>query len=333
MTRFPAVAFLAATLSLFSTTVPPVVRSAPPPVSPDAANGSRPEARVGKFARSTDMGLFAVTMTIGGKGPVVGANAVTLEIRDRQDREVTGAEVEVTPWMPEHGHGVGEKPRVTERGKGTYRVENVVLLMAGRWELRVAVRKGADEDRAAFPVSVAEQAPVPKGGSSVPEGGYRRTVERYNIPNVTLLDQDGQPVRLRSVLDSGKPVIVDFIFTTCTTICPILSAAFSGLRDELGEASRSVRLVSITIDPEHDRPETMKAYLDRFNSGEGWDFLTGSREDIARVQRGFGAYVPDKMSHSPLYFLRGPKSDRWVRIEGLIGTSELLREFRRIENR
>jgi len=159
------------------------------------------------------------------------------------------------------------------------------------------------------------------------------------VPNVTLLNQDGKQISLRSFLDADKPVIIDFISTTCTTICPILSAGFSNLRDKLGEASHSVRLVTISIDPEHDRPERMKNYLAQYNSGEGWDFLTGSREDITLVLETFEAFsgslpklVGDKVLPLSLYLLRGPKSDGWVRINGMGGVSDLMRELRRIES-
>jgi protein SCO1/2 len=150
---------------------------------------------------------------------------------------------------------------------------------------------------------------------------------------VTLLNQDGERVRLRSLVDSGKPVIMDFIFTTCTTICPVLSAGLASLRAELGNSAAGVQIISITIDPEHDRPERLKEYGARFNAGVGWTFLTGSREDIGRVLQAFDAFIVDKMSHEPIYFLRGPNSDEWVRIRGLLGLDDLKNEFRRIENR
>lgn len=283
--------------------------------------------------QGTEKGLFTVSMTVDGKDLAVGPNALVLAIRDRQNRDLTGAEVAVTPWMPEHGHGVWEKPLVTERANGNYRVENVVLIMSGRWDLKVSVRKGTEEDQAVFSFTVgAGGKPAPKAFEK-PKTEYARGVAHYKVPNVTLLNQDGRKVRLASLLDSGKPVIVQFVYTTCTTICPILSAGFSGLRDELGEASPSVQLVSISIDPEHDRPERLKEYLRRYNSGEGWDFLTGTREDITLVLRAFNAYVPDKMSHQPVFLLRGPSSDDWVRLTGLIGASDLMREFRKIERR
>lgn len=287
----------------------------------------------GRIVRTTEKGLFSVSMELEGKELMVGVNNFNLTVRDSGNRELTGVELAITPWMPEHGHGVREKPAVTEREGENYRVENVVLIIGGRWDLKVSVKKGMEEDRTIFSFIVGAGGRAEQEDLKKSREGYVRTVEYYKVPNVTLLNQEGKRISLRPFLDSGKPVIIDFIYTTCTTICPILSAGFSSLRDELGEGSHRVQLVSISIDPEHDRPDRMKEYLGRYNSGEGWDFLTGSREDIALVLKAFNASVADKMSHLPLYILRGPKSDEWVRIRGLMGSSDLMHEFRRIENK
>ena len=163
------------------------------------------------------------------------------------------------------------------------------------------------------------------------EPKYRRTIERYDVPAVTLVNQDGRKVDLRALLlESDKSVLVDFIYGTCTTICPILSVGFSNFQKRLGEESAGVRLVSISIDPDHDTPEIMKEYLERYESRPGWDFLTGKREDIVAVMRAFDAYVPNKMSHYPLTILRAPDADHWVRIYGLLGTTDLMAEYRKV---
>ena len=107
----------------------------------------------------------------------------------------------------------------------------------------------------------------------------------------------------------------------------------------MGEASGSVRLVSISIDPEQDRPEQMKRYLAQYNSGEGWDFLTGSREDIILVLKSLCAFsgsIPplagDQIRPFSLYLLRNPRSEGWVRINGTGGVSDLMRELKRVES-
>lgn len=165
---------------------------------------------------------------------------------------------------------------------------------------------------------------------AAPKQSYRRTVEKYTVPDVTLVNQDGRKVRLVSLINSGKPVMLDFIYGTCTTICPVLSAGFTNLQNRLGQDSAKVQLISITIDPEYDTPAVMKDYLKRFRAKPGWDFLTGSREDIDRVMRAFDAYVPNKMAHYPLTLLRAPKGEQWVRIYGMVGMSVLMEEYRQL---
>lgn len=155
---------------------------------------------------------------------------------------------------------------------------------------------------------------------------YKRTIESYSMPDVTLINQDGKRVRFRSLMESDKPVIVDFIFGTCTTICPVLSAGYLNLQQKLGAGSQNVHLVSISIDPENDTPKVMKEYLKRYRAKPGWDFLTGSRKDIDMVMRAFNAYIPDKMSHYALTLLRSPQNDKWIRIYGIMSSSEFVAE-------
>ena len=159
---------------------------------------------------------------------------------------------------------------------------------------------------------------------------YKRTIESYTVPDVVLVNQNGEKVHLKEFLKSDKPVILDFIFGTCTTICPVLSASFTNLQRKLGADSEKVRLVSVTIDPEHDNPKVMKEYLKRFRAKPGWDFLTGSRQDINTVMRAFDAWIPDKMSHYPLTLIREPGSSRWIRIFGLMSGSEFIAECRKV---
>lgn len=168
------------------------------------------------------------------------------------------------------------------------------------------------------------------GGAEEAGLRYQRSVHPYEVPSVTLLSQDRLQVKLDELVDSDRPVLVDFIFGTCTTICPVMSAGYSNLQRKLGEEAKQVRLVSISIDPEHDTPEVMKSYLERYRAKPGWDFLTGSRADIDKVMRAFDAYVPDKMSHRPVMFLRAPGEKEWIRIYGLVSTRELMEEYRKV---
>ena len=164
-------------------------------------------------------------------------------------------------------------------------------------------------------------------GSPADAPRFTRTEVAIELPDVTLIDQYGREVAFRQELLGDKPVFVEFIFATCTTICPGLSAGFVSMQRKLGDDRRDVLLVSITIDPEHDGPEELRKYLDRYGGKSGWDFFTGTREDIDLVMRGFDAFVADKMSHRPLTFVHGPGRDQWIRIDGFAGSRDLMEEL------
>lgn len=158
---------------------------------------------------------------------------------------------------------------------------------------------------------------------------YKRTIESYTIPDVVLVNQNGTKVKLKELLQTNKPIVVDFIFGTCTTICPVLSAGFINLQNKIGPDTQKIHLISISIDPENDSPKVMKEYLKRYRAKPGWDFFTGSRRDIDSVMRAFDAYIPNKMSHYPLTLIRSPADGKWIRIFGLMSSSEFLNEFQK----
>ncbi|WP_020677444.1 SCO family protein [Geopsychrobacter electrodiphilus] len=159
---------------------------------------------------------------------------------------------------------------------------------------------------------------------------YQRSVARYTVPDVELINQDGERVALKALLETDQPVIVDFIYATCTTICPLLSISFLNLQSKLAKEGRSARLISITIDPDHDSPQIMKDYLKRYRAKPGWDFLTGTSADIHKVMKAFNAYIPDKMSHYPLNMIRNPKNGTWIRLFGIMSGKDFLSEYKQI---
>ena len=159
------------------------------------------------------------------------------------------------------------------------------------------------------------------------ESALVRSTNDYPVPEVELVDQNAQQVALRALLATDKPVLLNFIFASCTTICPILSAGFADFQKKLADDAADVLLVSVTIDPEHDTAETLKKYAERVGARPGWVFLTGRREDVDSVTKAFGAYVANKMDHRPATYLRAPASDSWVKIDGFMGASDYATEY------
>lgn len=157
--------------------------------------------------------------------------------------------------------------------------------------------------------------------------GYTRVVAPYKTPDVKLVDANGKEISLHDALDGPGPVMLNFIFTTCTTICPVMSATFSQVQAKLGSNAGKVRMVSISIDPEHDTPSRLNEYAKRFEAGPQWSMLTGSIENSIAVQRAFDIYRGDKMNHEPVTFMRKGPDQPWVRINGFIAADDLLHEY------
>ena len=157
---------------------------------------------------------------------------------------------------------------------------------------------------------------------------FARSVTEYQVPDLKLVDQQGRTVSLRELLNEQRPVALNFFFASCGSICPVMTATFSRMRKELGHDGDGLRVVSITIDPDQDTPEVLKAYAERFSAGPGWSFLTGDAGNILAVQRAFFADSGGKFNHRLLYFFRAAGSKSWVRIEGLANAADLAKEAR-----
>lgn len=163
---------------------------------------------------------------------------------------------------------------------------------------------------------------------------YVRTQVAYKVPDVKLLDVNGARVSLRSELaEQDRPVILNFIFTSCTAICPVMTATFSQVQATLGPQRNAVRMVSISIDPEQDTPAVLKAYAGKFGAGPQWQMLTGSQHDSIAVQRAFNVYRGDKMGHTPVTFLRAKAGQSWVRLDGFASANDILQEYRQLAAR
>jgi len=157
------------------------------------------------------------------------------------------------------------------------------------------------------------------------------SMENYKVPDVTLVDEFGKAVALRNLLIGDHPVAVNFIFTTCTTICPVMTATFAQMRRELGSEADRIQLVSITIDPEHDTPSVLAEYAEKFDAKTAnWRFLTGKSADIEHVLRTFGAWTGTKTNHRPVTLFHAQGKDQWVRLEGLGSGTALAQQARTV---
>jgi protein SCO1 len=107
------------------------------------------------------------------------------------------------------------------------------------------------------------------------------------LTDTKLVDQNGNSVVLSSL--KGKPLVVDFIYTSCPGPCLMETAKFANVALRLGpDLGSKVTLVSITVDPEHDGPKQLLDYSRQQGADEkGWIFLTGGPGDIDQALAGF----------------------------------------------
>ncbi len=178
---------------------------------------------------------------------------------------------------------------------------------------------------AASAVGTMEEPAVHHHGDT---GAISRSTFAYRTPAVTLVRDDGKSVSLAGELDDGRPVLLNFIFTTCSSICPLASQTFAEFQRKLGQESGTVHLMSISIDPEQDTPARLVAYARKYHAGPEWQHYTGTLEASVATQRAFDTYRGDKMSHTPVTLLRAAPGKPWLRIEGFVTPDELLHDYR-----
>ncbi|HZW25848.1 MAG TPA: SCO family protein [Gallionella sp.] len=119
------------------------------------------------------------------------------------------------------------------------------------------------------------------------------------FPNISLVNQDGKTLRFYDDMIKGKVVAINFMYATCHDSCPLETAKLRKVQEALGDrVGRDIFMYSITIAPEHDTPESLKAYMEKFNVGPGWQFLTGKEADITLLRKKLGLYDGEEQEKS-----------------------------------
>ena len=165
-----------------------------------------------------------------------------------------------------------------------------------------------------------------------PDATRAEMADGLNIPDIRLLDQTGKAVNFYSDLVQDKVVAMNFIFTTCTTICPPMGANFARLQKELGErAGRDVQLISVSVDPTTDTPQRLQAWAQRFGAGPGWTLVTGPKPEVDRLLKALQVFTPDFVDHSPTVLVGNDARGRWMRAYGLAPPEQLNRLIQQVE--
>jgi protein SCO1/2 len=149
--------------------------------------------------------------------------------------------------------------------------------------------------------------------------------KKIAIPDVAVTDQDGRKLNFHADLVKGKVVAINFIFTTCTTICPPLAATFAKVGSLGGDRfGKEFTLISISVDPVTDTPQRLKAWAAKFNAKPGWSLVTGTKGDIDTLLKALGGYSARPQDHTPMAVVINDDKGVWTRTYGLASATKLL---------
>ena len=153
------------------------------------------------------------------------------------------------------------------------------------------------------------------------------TVE-VTLHDLELVDQYGQPGNFRRDVIGERIAVINFVYTRCTTVCPVASAIFAQVQKKLGaRLGDEVVLVSLSVDPVTDRPARLRAYAQKHNAGAGWIWLTGDKPSMDEVLEGLGAYTPNYEDHPAMVLVGDGDSGQWKRLFGFPSPDKIIEEI------
>ena len=166
------------------------------------------------------------------------------------------------------------------------------------------------------------------------QGAEKPAAVQVKYGDTVLTDQDGRKLKLKSEVFGDKLVVMDFAYTNCTTICPVLTQLLVKVQDQLGaRQGKDVALVTISVDPARDTPGRMKEYAAKHGVKPGWAWLTGPTGTVNEVLKGFSAYAPNFEDHPPLVLVGDPKTGEWTRFFGFSDPKDIVAKVERADPR
>jgi protein SCO1 len=169
-----------------------------------------------------------------------------------------------------------------------------------------------------------------QAGSSATAQG---TAAQNYFTDVELVNQDGKPMRLYSDLMKDRVVIINAFFTTCTSICPPMTANLSKVQNWLGDRlGKEVHMLSISVDPLTDTPPRLKDYAQKFGARPGWYFLSGKKENVDFALRKLGQFVEEKNDHTSIVIIGNLRTGLWKKAFGLAKPDELIKVVESVVN-
>jgi len=174
-----------------------------------------------------------------------------------------------------------------------------------------------------IPVVGQEATPKSKQHYDYKNSSPRELLQRRHFPNVELITQEGKKVHFYEDLIKDKRVVIQFMFTRCEDICPMITHHLVEVQQMLdGRVGRDIFFYSISLSPEEDSPRDLKAFAKKHGTGPGWTFLTGKPEDILHLRKSLGFFYKnpkedaDRNNHSGMIMIGTEPLMRWAHCPG-----------------
>jgi protein SCO1/2 len=151
------------------------------------------------------------------------------------------------------------------------------------------------------------------------------------IPDVDCLDQNGKKLRFHTDLVKGKVVVISFIYTSCTYMCPRIGEGVARLQTALGDrVGRDVHLISVSTDPVTDTPEKLKAWATRLKAKEGWTWVTGEKSEMDRLLKVLTGDSTGNKTHAPLLLIGNEATNVWTDSYAFENPARLIQQIDRV---
>lgn len=146
---------------------------------------------------------------------------------------------------------------------------------------------------------------------------------KVRLLDLALTNQEGEDARFKSDVIGDRIVVLDNIYTSCTTICPIVTTIMSNVHSKIGRAGREVSLVSLSVDPVTDTPQRLRAYARRHKAA--WNLWTGPKPAMDQVLKGLGIYTPDYTDHPSSILVGDGRTGEWTRFYGFASPEQIVK--------
>lgn len=142
-------------------------------------------------------------------------------------------------------------------------------------------------------------------------------VVELDLPNVDVTDQNGSQHKLVSGLIGNKAVLISFIFTQCSTTCPVITANLRALQDRFKKRiGKDLVFISISVDPLNDTPEVLKKFASQFDPLPGWSFLRAEGANFDDLRKTMKFRDSSALNHTTQIFIGLGGKTTWFSRDG-----------------